>query len=85
MPKLEAVTAKKEEMLKELKAFRENDPEVLEKIKKDSQVAHDAANRWTGETFSHDFIVVIRLSDSTKPSFAILILRLYHIVIFLLE
>lgn len=48
---LEALTCRaneKEKMVLELQAYKENDPEVLEAIKQETSVAHEAANRWTG-------------------------------------
>jgi len=37
-------------MKEELQAFKENDPEVIESVRKDTAVAHEAANRWTGNS-----------------------------------
>ena len=35
-------------MMSELQAFKDQDPEVIEAIKKETDTAHEAANRWTG-------------------------------------
>ena len=42
----------KEELTKELEKYRECDPVVLEQVKKESVVAVEAANRWTGDGYS---------------------------------
>lgn len=48
--------AKKEELCQqlseELEHFKECDPEVLEKMRKETKIAHEAANRWTDNIFT---------------------------------
>lgn len=39
----------------ELEKYRECDPAVLEQIKKESVVAMEAANRWTGDDDDNDY------------------------------
>lgn len=48
MKKLTKKTTERDDLLKELQTYKENDPEVLENMKKEAKVAHEAANRWTG-------------------------------------
>lgn len=45
-------------MLQELGVYKENDPELIEKMKTDTRVALDAANRWTGtpSNLTHDIV-----------------------------
>lgn len=40
--------AEKEKMVTELQNYKENDPEVIETVKRETLTAHEAANRWTG-------------------------------------
>lgn len=39
---------KKQQLGKELEKYQESDPEILEKLKQEADMAHEAANRWTG-------------------------------------
>lgn len=48
-------TKQKEEMEAELKAYQDQDPEVIESIKQQTQLAHEAANRWTGKNQWYSF------------------------------
>lgn len=48
MSMLEKKTKEKNELLQELEVFKENDPELMEKMQNETRVALDAANRWTG-------------------------------------
>ena len=44
-------------MMSELQAFKDQDPEVIEAIKDETNTAHEAANRWTGQSMcrhTHD-------------------------------
>ena len=41
-------TRQKEQMMSELQAFKDQDPEVIEAIRQETNTAHEAANRWTG-------------------------------------
>lgn len=48
---LEQLTQKTEErdgLLQQIQAYKDNDPEILEKMQKESSIAHESANRWTG-------------------------------------
>ncbi|XP_025090533.1 meiotic nuclear division protein 1 homolog isoform X1 [Pomacea canaliculata] len=43
---------KKQQLGKELEKYQESDPEILEKLKQEADMAHEAANRWTDNIFS---------------------------------
>ncbi|XP_067932103.1 meiotic nuclear division protein 1 homolog [Watersipora subatra] len=45
-------TAERDSLVSEMKAYRENDPEVLEATKRETKTAHESANRWTDNIFS---------------------------------
>ena len=48
---VERMKERKEELKKELEVYAENDPELVERLKKETEQAKDAANRWTDGVF----------------------------------
>merc|ERR1711874_642993 len=52
LSQLEKETAKEKNLREMLKEFADNDPEVLNKMKADTKIAHAAANRWTDNIFA---------------------------------
>ena len=43
--------AEKKELETELERYKECDPEVIEEMKKETKMAKEAANRWTGKLY----------------------------------
>ena len=50
--KLQALKAKRDDLLKELDKHKDCDPKVLDKMKEDVEVAKDATERWTDAVFA---------------------------------
>ncbi|XP_065218111.1 meiotic nuclear division protein 1 homolog [Planococcus citri] len=49
---LEALTKKEDELRKKLQQYKDNDPELYEKMNSDIKVIVEAANRWTDNIFA---------------------------------
>ena len=52
LQKITSLRALKVEREKELEVLKENDPEVIEGLKKEFQMSKEAGNRWTDNIFS---------------------------------
>ncbi|GAB6030188.1 Meiotic nuclear division protein 1 [Chamberlinius hualienensis] len=52
LDKLETLKKEKETVIKSIQKFKDNDPEVLESMKKDVNISKEAINRWTDNIFA---------------------------------
>ena len=52
LPRLQAMKVDEEKITLEIQKYRDSDPEMLEKLKNEIQMAKDAANRWTDGIFT---------------------------------
>ncbi|XP_069682875.1 meiotic nuclear division protein 1 homolog [Periplaneta americana] len=52
LEKVAKLKSEEELLLKEIQKYKDSDPEVMEKMKNQTQVAKEAANRWTDNIFS---------------------------------
>ncbi len=57
LDRLIALKARREELQSELQKYRDCDPEVLDKMRRETKAAVDGANRWTDNIYSlHSWI-----------------------------
>ena len=52
LAKLDDLKSKKEEVLQKIQKYKDCDPEVLNKLKKETTMAQEGANRWTDNIFA---------------------------------
>lgn len=52
LQRISELKAKKDTLSSELKKYKDNDPEIFQEMKKENQVAKEAANRWTDNIFA---------------------------------
>ncbi|KAJ9600763.1 hypothetical protein L9F63_001078 [Diploptera punctata] len=52
LKKLAELKTKEADLLKEIQKYQDSDPEVLDKMKAQTEVAKEAANRWTDNIFA---------------------------------
>lgn len=52
LERLQSMKVDEERLTAEIQKYKDSDPETFEKMKKEIQIAKDAANRWTDNVFS---------------------------------
>ncbi|GMH82413.1 hypothetical protein TrVE_jg584 [Triparma verrucosa] len=68
LQKITSLRALKAEREKELEVLKENDPEVIEGLKKEFQMSKEAANRWTDNIFSCKSYLTKKRGMSSKEA-----------------
>lgn len=52
LQRVSELKTKKDTLSAELKKYKDNDPEIFQEMKKENQIAKEAANRWTDNIFA---------------------------------